>query len=445
MSSETRPDRSTARPSNISRFDTDLSPEDAARWPDVAAPPRGPAARVRGAAAAWLFAHATTGLDVRIEYPDGTRRGRTSEEVQPRMIIRRPTAFARRIGSHGLIGFGEAFMAGDWSTDDLVGVLTPFASRAARLVPRPLQTLRRLVLPGHPDDEENTTANTRANIARHYDLSNELFATFLDETMTYSAALFPGPVDGTDAVPEWDELAEAQRRKVDRLLDLAGVGPGTRLLEIGTGWGELCLRAAERGATVRSVTLSSEQRDLAIARVAAAGFADRVTIDLLDYRHVEGSYDAVVSVEMIEAVGEKYWPVYFSVIDKLLVPGGRVAIQAITMPHERMTASRHTYTWVHKYIFPGGQLTSLPALRAVTAEHTALRLVDSLSMGMHYAQTLRLWRERFTARRNMIAALGFDATFVRMWQFYLAYSEAGFRSGYLDVHQLLFTRDEDRS
>ncbi|GAB22477.1 cyclopropane fatty acid synthase [Gordonia polyisoprenivorans NBRC 16320 = JCM 10675] len=423
--------------------DSEVTPPDAGRWPDAAAIPTGRSARVRGAAASWLFRHATAGLDVRIEYPDGTRGGRRTDDVQPRMIIRRPTDFARRVGSHGLIGFGESFMAGDWSTDDLVGVLTPFASRVARLVPRPLQALRRVVLPKHPEDEENTTANTRSNISRHYDLSNELFATFLDETMTYSSALFADPgVSAEHAVlhPLWDDLADAQRRKVDRLLDLAGVGEGTRLLEIGTGWGELCLRAAARGATVRSVTLSSEQRELALRRVADAGFADKVQIDLLDYREVDGTYDAVVSVEMIEAVGEKYWPTYFSTIDRALAPGGKVAIQAITMPHDRMRASRHTYTWVHKYIFPGGQLTSLPALRAVTDKHTTLRLTDSLSMGAHYAETLRLWRERFDSRRRRIADLGFDATFMRMWQFYLAYSEAGFRAGYLDVHQLLFTR-----
>ena len=432
-------------------LDTDLTAADARRWPDVAAVPTGAAARVRGRAAAWLFRHATTGIGVRIEFPDGSRRGSKTETVLPRMIVRRPVAFSRRVGSGGLIGFGESFMAGDWTTDDLVGVLTPFAERVARLVPKPLQTLRALVLPRHPADEENTAANTRSNIARHYDLSNDLFATFLDETMTYSSALFDDPSLDADATQTpkptsqvgFDDLADAQRRKVDRLLDAAGVGPGSRVLEIGTGWGELCLRAAARGATVRSVTLSSEQRALAMQRVDEAGFADRVQIDLLDYRSVTGTYDAVISVEMIEAVGEKYWPIYFSTIDRVLAPGGRVAIQAITMPHDRMRASRNTYTWVHKYIFPGGQLTSLPALRDVTAEHTRLRLRDNLSMGHHYAETLRLWRERFTARRADVESLGFDSTFMRMWQFYLAYSEAGFRAGYLDVHQLVFTRDDD--
>lgn len=419
----------------------DLPPDEAARWPDIAHLPRRSASRIRSTAAAQLFRRASRMVDVRVEYPDGVLAGRRSSGVQPRMIIRRPESFARRIGADGLIGFGEAYMAGDWTTDDLVGVLTPFAARAARLVPRPLQLLRSIVLPKHPPSEENSTTNTRSNISRHYDLSNHLFATFLDETMTYSSALFDDLEPGTR--PGWIDLADAQRRKIDRLLELAGVGPGTRVLEIGTGWGELCLRAAARGATVRSVTLSSEQADLARRRVAGAGYADRVQIDLLDYRQITGAYDAVISVEMIEAVGEKYWPTYFQTVDRLLAPGGRAAIQAITMPHNRMTASRNTYTWVHKYIFPGGQLPSLDALDSVTRGSTSLRLADSFAMGRHYAETLRLWRERFGSRHTRVAALGFDSTFVRMWEFYLGYSEAGFRSGYLDVHQLLFARPAD--
>src|SRR5262249_54940323 len=154
------------------------------------------------------------------------------------------------------------------------------------------------------------------------------------------------------------DMADAQRRKIDRLLDSAHVGPGSRVLEIGTGWGELCIRAAQRGAHVRSVTLSAEQQRLALSRVEEAGLSDLVEIDLCDYRDVEGSYDAVLSVEMIEAVGLRFWPTYFAALDRLVLPGGRVAIQAITMPHDRMLASRNTYTWIQKYIFPGGLLPS---------------------------------------------------------------------------------------
>ncbi|MFT4088806.1 MAG: cyclopropane-fatty-acyl-phospholipid synthase family protein [Gordonia sp. (in: high G+C Gram-positive bacteria)] len=412
-------------------------PVDPDRWPDVAAVPSTPAARLRGAAAQRLFRRAVSGLPIVVDYPDSAPRTEpTGAQDRPRMTIDDPTAFARRIGTSGLIGFGESYMAGEWSADDLVGVLEPFASRVGELVPPALQRLRTVVLPGHPGDEDNSVGNTRSNISRHYDLSNELFASFLDETMTYSSGLFDSVDDAS-----FDDLAAAQRTKIDRLLDAAGVGPGTRLLEIGTGWGELCLRAAARGATVRSVTLSHEQRELALRRVRAAGLDRLVEIDLVDYRQVSGRYDAVVSVEMIEAVGQRYWGDYFQVLDDVLVPGGRAAIQAITMPHDRMLASARTYTWVHKYIFPGGQLPSVRALRESAAATTAgLSLVDELSMGPHYARTLALWRERFAAGRADVEALGFDRTFRRMWDFYLAYSEAGFASGYLDVQQLCFAK-----
>lgn len=412
---------------------------DAARWPDVTQVRRDTHARAAGVIADRLFRRAAARLDVRVEYPDGTVIGADPQErILPRMIVHRPENFARRLGTGGLIGFGEAYMAGDWACADPAAVLTPFAAAAATLVPRPLQWLRPFVVAEHPADERNSEEHTRTNVSRHYDLSNDLFALFLDETMTYSSALF-------DELPaRWDRLTAAQHRKIDRLLDVAAVGPGTRLLEIGTGWGELSLRAAARGAQVRSVTLSREQQLLARQRVAAAGLSDRVQIDLLDYRSIEGDYDAIVSVEMIEAVGYEYWPVYFGTLDRLLVPGGLVALQSITMPHDRMLATRNTYTWIHKYIFPGGLLPSTEAIDTVTRTRTSLRPVDRLGMGAHYAETLRLWRDRFTSHSREVAALGFDDTFRRMWEFYLAYSEAGFRSGYLDVQQIVLRKEGGR-
>src|SRR5262249_48291670 len=187
------------------------------------------------------------------------------------------------------------------------------------------------------------------------------------------------------------DLADAQRRKIDRLLDSAHVGPGSRVLEIGTGWGELCLRAAARGARIRSITLSAEQQRLAQQRGAAAGPSDRVTIELCDYRDAVGRYDAVLSVEMIEAVGYRFWPTYFDTLDRLVAPGGRVAIQAITMAHDRMLATRNTYTWIQKYIFPGGMLPSTEAIMSITERDTRLRTVDMYSLRPHYAETLRMW------------------------------------------------------
>jgi len=240
--------------------------------------------------------------------------------------------------------------------------------------------------------------------------------------MTYSSAL----------PASWPDLAEAQQHKIDRVLDAAGVGPGTRLLEIGSGWGELCIRAAARGADVRSVALSERQLWLARQRIAAAGQSDRVRIDLRDYRDVGGNYGAVISVEMIEAIGFHAWPDYFRTLERLLRPNGRLAIQAITMPHDRMLATRNTHTWIQKYIFPGGLI---PSARAI------LEITDKLSLREHYAETLRLWRERFLRRRKTLAHIGFDEVFARMWELYLAYAEAGFRSGYLDVYQWTFASE----
>ena len=404
---------------------------DATRWPDVARVPRGPVAVVAGAMAEHLLRRAAAGLPVRLVFPDGSVVG-AADPTLPTMIIEQPEAMARRIGRHGLIGFGESYMAGEWHSSDLVGVLTAFSGSMSELVPPALQRFRHLVLPRQPRSQRNDPDQARRNIAAHYDLSNDLFATFLDETMTYSSALFSSLPHPTEP------LAQAQHRKIDRLLDTAGVGPGSRVLEIGTGWGELCLRAAARGAQVRSLTLSEEQQRLARRRVAAAGCSDRVDIELRDYRDADGCYDAVISVEMVEAVGYQFWPTYFQTLDRLVVPGGRVAIQAITMPHDRMLASRNTYTWIQKYIFPGGLLPSTEAVINLTEAGTRLRTVDMTSLRPHYAQTLRLWRERFVAQRESLPALGFDDVFHRMWELYLAYSEAGFTSGYLDVYQWTF-------
>lgn len=401
------------------------------RWPAVARVPTGFADVAAGAVAHRLFRRAAARLPIRVIYPDGTRIG-AADPTLPTMVVHRPDAMVRRVGRFGLIGFGESYMAGDWSSTDPAGLLTEFGRRLAELVPAGLQRFRPLAMVRQPRTHENSVAQARRNIAEHYDLSNELFARFLDETMTYSSALF-------DSLPaSASDLPRAQRSKIDRLLDAAGVGPGSTVLEIGTGWGELCLRAARRGARVRSVTLSTEQQRLATERVAAAGLGDLVDIELMDYRDVKGNFDAVVSIEMIEAVGYRYWPTFFLALDRLVTPGGRVAIQAITMPHDRMMASRNTHTWIQKYIFPGGLLPSTEAIIGVTERHTRLRTVDMFSLRPHYAETLRLWREEFAAQRDPVSALGFDDVFHRMWELYLAYSEAGFRSGYLDVYQWTF-------
>ena len=412
-----------------------LPPIDAGRWPDVVRVPRRP---FRAAIARRLFVRAMSRLPLRVEMADGSVLG--SDPNGPLLVVHDPAALYARVGDGALIGFGEAYLAGNWDSPQLVEVLEVLASHVARLVPRPLQMLRRLGTLRQPTSFANTRSGARRNIAQHYDLSNDLFALFLDRTMTYSSGLFPqDPLVHHDS-RRADDLEAAQRRKIDRLLDEAHVGLGTRLLEIGTGWGELAIRAASLGARVTTITLSEEQAVLARLRLASLGLADRVDVQLRDYREVEGQFDAVVSVEMLEAVGAEYWETYFRTVDALLVPGGRFALQTITMPHDRMRATRRTWTFIHKYVFPGGSLPSPEIINRIVARKTDLIVRDDLSFGRHYAATLAIWRERFEARADEVAELGFDATFHRMWRFYLAWSEAGFRSGYLDVHQMLMEK-----
>ena len=429
------------------------TPPDQGRWPGLAVVPEGPRTRVSAKVARRLFLGAVGRLDVTVHL-----EGRSYGRGGPEMTIHRPEEFFARVGRQQLIGFGEAYLTGAWDAPDLGGFLTVMASEITDLVPQSLQKLRSLIVKRPPSSQRSSKKNSQDNIAHHYDLSNELFELFLDPTLSYSCALWDTGVTATDDVLNGrrgerlvasppgtvsvDTLEDASVRKVERLLDAAGVGEGSRVLEIGSGWGELAIRAARRGATVRTITLSVEQKALAEERIAAAGLSESISVELCDYRDVQGSYDAIVSVEMIEAVGHTYWATYFKTLDRALAPGGKVAIQAITMPHDRMLATRNTYTWIHKYIFPGGLLPSVEAIDQITRDKTSLRLTERFQFGLHYAETLRLWDEVFLARRDEVVAMGFDEVFLRMWHFYLEYSRAGFASGYIDDYQLVLERPE---
>ena len=345
--------------------------------------------------------------------------------------------FFHRIGADLKIGFGEAYLAGDWRAGhgtDLADLLTVFAQSWATWFRRSLQRFRKLIEQRMPRDEDNDRSGARANIARHYDLSNELFAAFLDETMTYSSAWFDAPTQIRAA----RRGAAAQDRGRPR--PTPAYRPGTRLLEIGTGWGQLAIQAAERGATVTSVTLSAEQRDLARKRIAEAGVD--VEVQLRDYRDVR---------RPVRRGGQRrddrsrrraqYWPTYFATVDRLLAPGGRFGLQSITMPHDRLLATRHAQGWIHKYIFPGGLIPSLTAIEQIAATAGGLRVEQRRDFGAAYARTLRAVAGAVSPRAPARSPnLGFDAVFRRMWEFYLAYSEAGFRAGYLGVSQLALMR-----
>lgn len=432
------------------------------RWPALADYPNGPRARISAGIARQLLRAATgrLGLDV-VEAPQSRGQFPALPPVpdqatgQPSITIVDPQEFYTRLGTDGLIGLGESYMNRAWESEDLGAALTVLAREMPRLVPQWMQRLRKLYVRRIPDRFRSTDTQSRDNIAHHYDLSNDLFALFLDPTLTYSAAMFeaeevPGDEPGhtrltEPAAGQQLNLEKAQVRKIDRLLDGIGVGPDRDLLEIGTGWGELAIRAARRGARVHSITLSSEQRDHALRRARDEGVADRITVDLRDYRHLEPlpggkKYDAVASVEMIEAVGHEFWPVYFRTIDQVLAPGGAAGIQAITMPHDRMLATRNTWTFIGKYIFPGGFLPSTEVVDQVVRAGTSLRIADRLSFGSHYAETLKLWDEEFRRRAVDWAGLGFDEVFGRMWHFYLEYSRAGFASGYIDVQQIVLRK-----
>ena len=401
----------------------------ARRW----SPPAPPRAALRAAIARRLFVRTVRELPGRplsVRGPDG-RLLVAGAPGACELRVRRDSFFGR-LGAAGKIGFGEAYMAGDWDTPgDLAAALEPFAANLDRLVPPPLQRLRSVLEPRLPRAERNTVQGAAANIRRHYDLSNDLFALFLDETMTYSCAIFaPG-----------DSLAEAQRRKYRSIADLAGIRRGHHVLEIGTGWGALAVELATRyGCRVTTITVSARQAELARRRVAEAGVADRVDVRLCDYRQIAGGYDRIVSIEMFEAVGEEYWPGFFTVCDRLLASGGRMVLQTITMPHDRYLASRRSYGWVHKYIFPGGMIPSREAIARAAAAGSALRIGRLTEIGPHYATTLREWRRRFLYAADRVLELGFDEQFMRMWEYYLAYCEAGFATGRLGNVQVVLER-----
>jgi cyclopropane-fatty-acyl-phospholipid synthase len=334
--------------------------------------------------------------------------------------------------TRGEMGAGEAYMDGAWDADDLVAVIRLFVRNLDHLeLETPLTWLARV-----PDRirhvlRANNRSGSRRNIRAHYDLGNDFYSLFLGATWVYSCALFS----------RGDEtLEQAQHAKLDRLYDLLELDESDHLLDVGCGWGELAIRAAlTRGCRVTGITVSPAQLELARERAARAGVAERVDFQFCDYRDVAGRFDKIASVEMIEAVGYEYLGDFFRACAARLAPGGRMALQAITMPETRFARYRGETDWMQTYIFPGSLIPSLASLfESISA--SGMRVDNLLDIGEHYAPTLRTWRERFTERGDAVEALGFDDRFRRMWTMYLAWSEAAFAEHSLGDAQILIAR-----
>jgi len=367
-----------------------------------------------------------------VHFPDGREETIVGRFTGPHAVLNiNDPSFARRVLVGSDVAFAEAYMADQWNSPDLAALLTLLARNGdafgkayySRGLSDWLFRLRHLL-------RANTRRQARRNIEAHYDLGNDFYRLWLDETMTYSAGLFAGE-------PSRD-LPEAQNAKYDRILAQLDAPAGGHLLEIGCGWGGFAERAARRGYRVTCVTLSPSQRAYAIERIARAGLADRVRIALCDYRDIARTFperfDGIASIEMFEAVGQQFWPAYFTAVERALAPGARAAIQVITVDDRRFERYARTSDFIQQYIFPGGMLPS-PERFMAQARKAGLGTIGRYEFGADYAETLRRWLAVFDARIDAVRAQGFDERFIRMWRFYLAYCIAGFSTGSITVGQ----------
>lgn len=369
-----------------------------------------------------------------IVLPDG-RRLAFGDAEQPVFTLQvKDYAFARRVLSGGDIGLAEGYMAGEWDTPDLSAILTFLNSNVERIIGvfRGKSPMARVANFLKHFSRENTREGSRKNILAHYDLGNRFYAKWLDGTMTYSSARF----DRTQC----KDLDTAQLEKYRTLARHIDLKPGEHVLEIGCGWGGFAeVAAREFGARVTGLTISDEQHAFATERMQRAGLTDKVEIRLQDYRDVRGPFDKVASIEMFEAVGEKYWPAYFAKIAEVLKPGGRAGLQIITIRDDLFERYRSRVDFIQRYVFPGGMLPSLQRLDEESSR-AGLRRETVDRFGISYAETLAEWGRRFRGAWGEIRPLGFDERFKRLWQFYLSYCEAGFRTGNTDVVQIALAK-----
>jgi cyclopropane-fatty-acyl-phospholipid synthase len=364
--------------------------------------------------------------------------GDPGAELQARVYIRDSRVFQAGL-SHGEVGLGEAFMAGWWEADDLVSVVRIAVRNMAafdqgggwlaalgKAANRLLHRRRR-----------NHVEGSRRNIGQHYDLGNDFYRLWLDPTLAYSCAVF----ESAD-----QELESAQRSKFELICRKLQLKPGEHLLEIGTGWGGFALHAVRtRGCRITTTTISQEQYEYARVLFQREGVADRIDLRLEDYRHLQGQFDKAVSIEMFEAVGLEYYDTYFTAVDRLLKPGGRFLLQTITMNEHHFPDYIRQSDWIQKHIFPGAELASVSGILASLGRCTTLNLHHLEDIGLHYAHTLRAWRAAFQEHLDEVRAQGFDETFIRMWDYYLAYCEGAFEERFIGDAQLLLAKAEGGS
>jgi len=373
---------------------------------------------------------ASGGLDATL--PGGERHRLGFRAAGPNASVRLVSWMALvRLATSGSVGWYKAWTLGEWSSPDPVAIFELFSANAAALgdIGRAKGPFRWVNALAHRL-RDNAPRKAVKNIAAHYDLGNDFYSAWLDTTMTYSSARFASPADTLEA---------AQLNKVRALLDRLDLKPGDRLLEIGCGWGTLAIEAAKRGTSVVGLTLSREQKAWAEAKIAAAGLSDRVEVRLQDYRETSEQFDAVASVEMVEAVGQRWWPAYLDCIARNLKPGGRAALQFIAMRHDIFERYARNPDFIQTYIFPGGLLLDEPSFEGLAAER-GLSWGDRDGFRLDYAETLKRWRERYDQAIARGELAGFAEPFHQLWRYYLMYCEGGFRGGAIDVAQVTMVK-----
>lgn len=370
--------------------------------------------------------------------PDGQKKHFGLKGSAPQHILEiKEFRFFRRVMISGDIGFGESHTEGDWETDDLPGLLTLLATHEKTLDDRSILTsiVGRLINYMHHLARFNTLSGSARNIREHYDLSNEFFSSFLDSSMTYSCAFYRS---------DKDSLETAQRNKLQAIIEKGQINNEDHVLEIGCGWGSFAMEAVRQtGCRISGITISQEQLALARQRVRTASMQGQIDFQFCDYRHVQGHYSKVVSIEMLEAVGHSGLKPFFSACDRVLQPGGRAIIQVITISDQKYWTYRYGSDWIRKHIFPGGHLPSIKALKEAISHSSRLKIVSLEKFGSHYARTLAQWRQNLLARKEEIHALGFDREVVRKFEYYFAYCQAGFSAGSIDLIQLVLDKPEN--